>query len=235
MSAHPSGEEVIRLMRAEQGPRAMLAFSRGKDALGAWLAMRPHFEDVAPFHLTLVPGLSFVEESLDYFERAFGRRIIRLPHPSLYRVLNNLTFQSPATASVVAAAGLPNFDYPDIYRLVREIEGLPEGVFAATGVRAVDSPMRMLAMRTHGPISRGREQYYPVWDWNKARLIGEIEKGGIGLPLDYDLFGRTFDGLDLRFLYPLKHKRPEDYRRILEWFPLAEAEVWRYERMGRAA
>lgn len=223
------------MMRAEMGPRVMLAFSRGKDALGAYLALRDSFKEVVPFHLDLVPGLSFVDESIAYYEKAFGRRIIRLPHPSFYRMLNNLTFQPPSQATVIAAAGLPNFDYPDIYAIVRDIERLPDHVMAATGVRAVDSPMRMLAMRTHGPISRGRQQFYPVWDWKKDRLLSEIEKSGIGLPVDYDLFGRTFDGLDLRFLYPLKHKRPEDYRRILEWYPLADVEVWRFERFGHVA
>lgn len=233
--AQPTGEEVIARIRAEQGPRTMLGFSRGKDALAAWIAMRPHFDDIVPYHLYLVPGLSFVEESLDYYERKFGRRIISLPHPTLYRWLTNFQFQSPSNARVIAAAGLPKFGYADIYKLVRQIEGLPDGTLAATGVRAADSPDRRVSLMSHGPISWNAEQYYPIWDWNKERLMGEIEKSGIGLPADYDLFGRSFDGLDLRFVYPLKQKRPDDYRRILEWFPLVEMEVWRYERYGVAA
>jgi len=34
----------------------------------------------------LVPGLTFVEESLDYNERKlFGRPVLRVPHPSFLR------------------------------------------------------------------------------------------------------------------------------------------------------
>jgi hypothetical protein len=44
------------------------------------------------------------------------------------------------------------------------------------------------------------------------------------------MFGRSFDGIDLRFVVPLKERRPADYRRVLEWFPLVEAAVWKYER-----
>jgi hypothetical protein len=44
------------------------------------------------------------------------------------------------------------------------------------------------------------------------------------------MFGRSFDGLDLRFLVPLKKHRPKDYAKVLEWFPLADLEVFRWER-----
>lgn len=215
------------------GPTTILSFSTGKDSIGAWLAIRDHFDSVVPYYLYLVPGLSFVEESLDYFEGLMGRPIIRLPHPSFYRWLNNFTFQPPHNAATIAAARLPDFEYLDIHRIVCEAEGLDPGTMIASGVRAADSPMRRLQFSTHGAISAAQKQYYPVWDWSKDRLLAEIEGAGIKLPADYELFGRTFDGLDLRFLYPLKHKRPRDYARILEWFPLAEAEIWRYEKASR--
>src|SRR5688500_4971874 len=75
--------------------RCLLAFSTGKDSIGAYIQLRRHFTDIIPFYLYLVPDLEFVEESLTYYESIMGRRILRLPHPSLYRWLNNLVFQAP--------------------------------------------------------------------------------------------------------------------------------------------
>jgi hypothetical protein len=230
----PSGEEVVQIIREETGPQTILSFSRGKDSIGAFIALRDTFE-VVPYHLYLVPGLEFVAESLAYYERVFGVKIWNLPHPSLYRWLNCYVFQTPAHAAVIAAAQLPSFDYEDIRRLVREGAGLPEGVYTASGVRAVDSPMRMASMKRHGPINRRAHTYMPVHDWKKARLREELVKSGIKLPVDYLMFGRSFDGLDLRFLVPLKRERPRDYKILLEWFPLAEMEVWRFERYGAKA
>ena len=224
-------EEIIREVREEFGPRTLLSFSRGKDAVGAYLAIRDHFEEVIPYHLFLVPGLSFVEESLAYYERVFGVKIYNLPHPSLYGQLNSFLFQSPGSAAVIEAASLPDFDYTDIVRMVAKEAGVDRPM-VASGVRAADSPMRRVALMKHGAISRTRMQYYPIWDWNKDRLISEIERSGIGLPIDYELFGRSFDGLDLRFILPLKKKRPDDYRKVLEYFPLAEAEIFRFERFS---
>jgi hypothetical protein len=38
----------------------------------------------------------------------------------------------------------------------------------------------------------------------------------------------------LKYLWQIKRNFPADYRVILEWMPLAEAELWRYEKYGRA-
>lgn len=224
-----SGSETIEKVRSSQR-ETLLAFSTGKDAIAAWLAVRLHFERVHPYYLYLVPGLEFVEESLSYYEKFFGCRIARLPHPSLHRWLNGYMFQPPERCQVIEQAKLPDFDYTDIRKVLIEDKGLDAGILVADGVRAADSPMRRIAIMTHGPISRAQGRYHPIWDWKKADLIAAFRKAGVKLPEDYKLFGRSFDGLDLRFLLPLKKHRPRDYRRILEWFPLADLEVFRWER-----
>jgi hypothetical protein len=50
----------------------LLAFSRGKDSIATALAPRGRI-DVVPFTYIHVPGLSFVEESLAYYEKASVR------------------------------------------------------------------------------------------------------------------------------------------------------------------
>lgn len=224
-----TGDETIAAVRERQ-PETLLAFSTGKDAIAAWLAIRDHFEAVHPYYLYLVPGLEFVDESLAYYERFFGARIARLPHPSLHRWLNACVFQPPERASVILQAGLPMHDYSDIRKVMIEDRGLQADMLVADGVRAADSPMRRIAIGRHGPISLAQGRYHPIWDWRKADLVAEFERSGVRLPEDYRMFGRSFDGLDARFLVPLKRHRPQDYRRVLDWFPLAEFEVDRWER-----
>lgn len=224
-----TGAETIAKVR-EGNAETLLAFSTGKDAIAAWLAIRDSFDAVHPYYLYLVPGLEFVEESLAYYEQFFGVKIARLPHPSIHRWLNNFTFQPPERCAVIEQAALPEFDYRDIRRALIKDHGLSETMLVADGVRAADSPMRRIAIKTHGPISLNQGRYHPVWDWLKADLIACFRKHGVKLPVDYKLFGRSFDGLDLRFLLPLKKHRPADYRKILEWFPLADLEVFRWEK-----
>ncbi|MDP3771157.1 MAG: phosphoadenosine phosphosulfate reductase, partial [bacterium] len=96
-------------------------------------------------------------------------------------------------------------------------------------VRAADSPMRRAALMKNGGVNANRRQFYPCWDWNKATLLEQLVKAGIKLPIDYKVFGRSFDGLDLRFLIKIREHFPRDYATICEWFPLVDMEFARYE------
>jgi hypothetical protein len=225
--AMPSAE--VRAELAQRGAPVLLAFSRGKDSLAAWLALRDAGVDVRPFHLYLVPGLEFVEESLAECERFFGREIVQLPHPSLYRWLNTLMFQPPERIRVLEAAQLPEPDYTDISRLLceRVFDLDPARTYTADGVRAADSPNRRTAMKGRGPWRESVRKVSPVWDWRIRHVRDALAQHRCPLPVEYEWFGRSFDGLDRRFLAPIKKHRPRDYARILDWFPLADLELFR--------
>ncbi|MDP2369325.1 phosphoadenosine phosphosulfate reductase [Rhodoferax sp.] len=208
--------------------QALLSFSCGKDSWAAWLSARDYF-DFQPYYLYLVPGLEFVEEYLVYAERVLGKRIVRLPHPSFYRMLNHAIFQAPERLRIILAADLGEPDYEDMRDAVIEDCNLPDNCWVASGVRAADSPMRRAALMKNGGVNANRRQFYPCWDWNKAKLLVELEKANIKLPIDYKVFGRSFDGLDLRFLIKIREHFPRDYATICEWFPLVDMEFARYE------
>lgn len=217
----------IREDLAAVGAPVLLAMSGGKDALAAWVALRDAGVDVRPYYMYLVPGLEFVDESLARIEEHFGRRVARYPHPSLYRWLNNFTFQSPERLAVIEAARLPSPTYEQIVSLIREDFGLPATTWVADGVRAADSPVRRMSIIRHGAMKPAKRKVSPIWDWRKREVLDGLAGAGIPLPPEYEWFGRSFDGLDYRFLEPLSRHAPDDYARILEWFPLAELELVR--------
>ena len=218
----------VREKLRDEGRPVLLAFSGGKDAIAAWLALRDDGVPVVPCYLYLVPGLKFVDDTMDYFEDYFGTRIARMPHPSLFRWLNNLVFQAPERIDTIEAAGLPNVEYRDIWEAVAEDHGLDASTWVADGVRAADSIVRRVSFKTHGVMKPSNRKVSPVWDYRKAHVYEAIEGANIRLPVDYEWFGRSFDGLDYRFLKPLHDNAPDDFARILEWFPLAELELIRH-------
>lgn len=225
----PDCDALCRDISARSGNACLLFFSRGKDALGAWLQLRRHFARIVPIYMYLIPGLEFEQHSLDYYSDFFATRIYRLPHPTLYRWISTGTFQARSRREIVGRLGLPSFDYDVLSACVREEEQLPESTYAATGVRISDSLYRRASMKTHGVSNANRRQFFPVWDWDADRLEAELREAKVKLPVDYRLWGRTFDGLDARFLSPLKTHFPRDYARILELFPLADAGLKRME------
>lgn len=229
MATPLSGIETIREVRKSQN-KTLLAFSTGKDAIAAWLAIREHFDEVVPYYLYSIPDLDFVNESLDYYERFFDVKITRLPHPSLHRWINYKVFQPPERCLCIEQARLPMHDYVNIQQAMCDKFNLKSSTLVADGVRAADSPMRRIAISTHGPISYNQVKYHPIWDWKKKDLLDCFNRHQIKLPIDYKIWGRSFDGIDLRFLLPLKKHLPNDYKKVLEWFPMVELEVFRYER-----
>ncbi len=223
------GNEVIAEVR-KQTDTILLSFSCGKDAIASWLECRRHFTHIVPYFLYLVPDLEFVEESVQYYERYFGCHIMRLPHPSLYRWLVHGFFQAPSRVPILDAAELPEYDYADIDDLIRIEKKLKPLAYTALGVRSADSPARQVSLKRWGAINHNAGKFYPIHDWNKARLIEVIKTAGVRLPIDYAMFGRSFDGLNYEYLKPIKERFPRDYARILEWFPLVDAEIYRRDR-----
>ena len=220
----PSAE--LRNQLAAEGNPVLLGFSRGKDSLAAWLSMREAGITVVPYHLYLVPGLRFVEDSLTFYEDFFDTKIINLPHPSFYRWLNGFLFQPPERCAIIEAAQFPEPTYEELAGVLREDLGLPDA-WNADGVRAADSPNRRMAMVTHGPVREHLRKISPVWDWRIADVRDALKRHNCPLPPEYEWFGRSFDGIDFRFLDPIRQHAPADYARILDWFPLADLEVFR--------
>lgn len=222
-------DDLCRYVAEKSDGQCLLSFSLGKDSIGSWIQLKRFFTKIELVYLYLVPDLEFVNQSIEYYETLFNQKIMRLPHPSLYRWLNNATFQAPENLRTIENCRLPMFDYDDSFKAAGEDLKLPKNVFTAVGVRSADSLNRHTSLKMYGSLNRKRKVFYPVYDWKKARLLQEITDSKIKLPVDYKLFGRSFDGIDYRFLKPIKENFPRDYERILTFFPLAELEVKKYE------
>lgn len=220
----PSAE----LRASLKGQTVLLAFSRGKDSIAAWLALIEAGVSVVPFHRILVPGLKFVDEDLAYWEDHFRTHIVRIPHPSLWRWLRHMVYQPPERQAVISAADIYEISYRESNAMLLEYLDLPETTWTIDGVRAADSPARRRGMATHGPVNERERQMHAVWDWRKAAVMDIINGSGARWPVDYQWFGRSFDGLHATYTGPLKQHAPDDYATVLRWFPFVDLELARY-------
>lgn len=221
-------QDTIRTVRA-LSPEAIISFSRGKDSIAAYLAMRDSFERIVPYTYYIVPGLEFVEESLQYYEQKMGCHIVRYPGPSFYKMLNNMVYQPKDRIDVIERMNLPYLSQDDLQRALTVDHDLSDMAYNAIGMRSKDSVQRAFSIQRNGTINHTRKTFYPIHDWSKQQVIDCIAKSGWKLPIEYRYFGSSFDGLYISYLYPIKKHFPRDYQRILEFFPFAEMEVLRYE------
>ncbi len=225
-----NSDQLCEYMADLTGGVTMLAFSTGKDSIVSWLKLRRYFRKIVPYYLYCVPGnLAFVEKSLRYYEDWFGCHIIRLPHPSLYRMLDNAVFQAPENLRIIEEANLIKFDFEDVNTLVRMTDEELDTAYQASGVRCADSIVRRTSVMKHGSVNHSKMRFFPVYDYKKDDMVRELDAAGIALPIDYEWFGRTFDGIDYRFTHVIKEKAPEDYQKIIAAFPLVELDILRQQ------
>lgn len=216
--------------RTHEGRHILLSFSGGKDAWGTWLATRDHFE-ITPFYYYMIPHLEFIDDYLARCEKRMGCRIRQYPHPMLYDMLTSCTMQAPQRIWALEHMDLPRFKMDFLNRCAEADAGFPKNsCYVALGLRAADSIMRGTYFKTHGPVDDKNKKFSPIWNWKKDRLVAALKKEGIKLSKEYEWFGRSFDGPVLLYSWNLKKYAPKDYARLLEWFPMLESEVWRYER-----
>lgn len=229
-----AGLELIERVKASSpsGDTILLSFSMGKDSLAMWLYLREHFE-IIPYFLYWVPHLSFVDAALAYYEDWFGQEIIKLPHPLFYQMLRTYAYQEPHALALLAAMNLTDFDFAFIDDAIAAYEGLDDP-FCAIGMRAADNiDRRNLILQQGGVGVKKRRYYYPIWDWTIEQVSRIIIDNRLKIPADYKYWGRTLAAFDYQYLKPLREAFPADYERIREWFPLIDAEFFRYETMAK--
>ena len=229
-----AGRTLIEAVKANSpsGDTILLSFSGGKDSIAMWLAIREHFE-IIPYFLYWLPGLSFVDAAIEYYEDYFDTEIIRLPHPLFYNMLRTYAYREPHELAIVQAMNLPEFDFADVDDIIAAYYEL-DAPFCAVGMRAADNIDRRNLIFQQGSVGvKKRRYYYPIWDWNVSQVSQIIIDNGVKIPIDYKYWGRTLAAFDYQYLRPLKDAFPGDYEKMLEWFPLLEAEFFRYEVMNR--
>lgn len=226
---HFENSDALCAYVAQLSPTILLSFSLGKDSIGAWIKLKKFFKRIIPFYMYSIPDLAFIEKSIRYFEDHFQTPIIRMPHPALYRMLANFVFQPPERCHIIEDLRISDFSYSydALHNELISCCGLPADTFCANGARCLDNLSRRAGIKKWGSLNPRRRTFMPIYDWNAAQLEQCLRKEKIKLPVDYIMFGRSLDGIDVRFLAPIAERFPEDYKRILEWFPLANLELLR--------
>jgi len=234
MSELPTSYDLLQRVRAEVED-LILYFSCGKDSIAMWLWLCEVAPDLRiwPVYLYTVPGLRSDAENLAYYEQFFGQRIMRFPHPLLYQMLADLVYQPPERVAQILAFDLPRFGFAEIDDVISRgyLAGRP--YYAAMGMRSKDNLDRRMMMYQNGVLGRkNRRYYYAIWDWSVEQVGQIIIENRCKLPRAYRFAGRTIAAIDYFYMRPFREAYPDDYQKILEWFPLLEAEFFRYERLA---
>ena len=215
--------DPIRTM-AKMTDEVIVAFSGGKESIVTLDMCIKHFKRVVPFFMYYIPGLSFQEKQIRWYEKKYDIQIERLPHFELSNLLRYGTFRNEDLT-------VPIIDINDIYAWMRNKYNIR---WIAAGERSGDSVIRGAMIKHSGSIDDKRSRFYPVAWWNKADIMEYIKFKKLYLAIDSRTFGTSFESVNTRSFVFLKEHFPTDYyERALKLFPLAEGAVVRYEAYGK--
>lgn len=197
----------------------LVSFSMGKDSIVTLDLCMRYFENVQPFFMYLVPNLEFQEEALAKYEKYYGVEILRVPHFEDSKFYRYGSFRTPDLT-------VPIVKINDIYSLIREATDMH---WISGGEKIKDSIVRRAMLKNKGSIDEQRGRFYPLIYWSDKDVMHYIQMYSLILPKFSKEMGFSFHSLAGKELSVIKRLYPNDYKRILKFFPEAEAGVLQYE------
>ena len=197
----------------------VVGLSTGKESVVVLDLCCKYFKNVVAYHLYLCPDLQFTERTLQYYEKKHGIKVLRLPHPDVCEFFHYGSFR-PGDPT------FPIMSFNEVFHHIRVETGI---YWIACGERAKDSLFRLGLMNIAGSIDENKGRFYPLAQWNKKEVLAYIKKNKLKLGDESKILGSSFWGLHGKCLIEIKKHFPDDYARILNLYPFAEAGVKREE------
>lgn len=232
------GDLSNKIKAAQKNERLFMSFSTGADSIAMFLRLLESDQwDMAGgvyYYMYYIPGISWIDEYIDYFQLKFGVKIVQVPSPILLNDLCAYNFQPPGR--VMGIKSLEGTDKSIVYIKRDTIEDTIkvyfdiDSCYCAVGVKSGDSAMRRLAMRKTQGVRHDVKKWYPIWDYENRDVVNIIKRHGCKVPYDYELFGITFENIDYRFGKVMRDRCPKNWDLVKEWLPFADMGIDRVEK-----
>lgn len=211
-------EETLETLKRAAGHyrKALVAFSGGKDSLTVLDMAKRHFKEVECFYLYFVPGLSFIEERLNWASKTFDVRIRQYQGPGFYNYLRIGAY----TYEYYKNELYEPISLDDIYAVIVKDTGIP---LIITGMKKSDFLFRRLNL---GRNQKNVETLHPIHTWQRFDVLAYLKSRNIPVPAGSNQLTNAVD-LQVPNILWLHDNHPEDFKKVLEYFPFAEAVIWR--------
>jgi 3'-phosphoadenosine 5'-phosphosulfate sulfotransferase (PAPS reductase)/FAD synthetase len=200
----------------------VLSFSCGADSLASLIRMHRWGMKPELFYLYFAPGLPMIENYLSYIEDKLGQKIHRFPGKLLYEYLLNGLLQQPGVGEQMYEDLSDTHAIPKTGQINEYVmQYFPDDAMLGIGLRVSDGIFRAQKLRKRGPVEWEKREWYPVADCWQSDIVSEIKGSGFKLPVDYRLFGRSFESLRHWTAAPIRQHCPKTWDRLIELFPMA--------------
>jgi len=198
----------------------ILHFSCGADSVASYLRLKEYgIKPILVYHY-FIKDLPMVKNYIDWFEKYFNVKIYQFPSTLFSEKLDNALYQYPVKArekfrnrigTVLEDHTKERFD-----KFLSDTVG--GDVIFHLGLRYTDGIRRYQHLSKCG-CSHGNK-FYPIASFQVKDIQDILEKHNCLLPIEYSLWGLSFESPRAWNINLIKEHCPETYKMICHWFPL---------------
>ena len=197
----------------------LVGFSGGKESCVVLDLCFRYFKRVQPYFQYCVPGLSFNERLLRWYENKYGAEIIQVPVEDMGAMFRYGQYTLPDEF-------FPVVSETDVINYLRNETGI---YWVCTGERIDDSIERRARLKRTGTIDADAGRMFPVAYWKRNECYDYIKFKKLYLGKEQKVLHhslRIFNPKDMSYI---KENMPDDYEKITRVFPFSGAIIERYK------
>ena len=209
---------------AQRSPQILVAYSGGKDSLVVMDLCAKLFKQVGAFYFYTVPGLEVIDKWMRFAKTRWNIEPVQLPHFRRLAAMKNGLW-----CDVVQAFDrIPEFGLREAYAFAMDQTGIG---MMATGMKNADGlPRRQFfANIRDGGDDLWARVHHPLKFWRKKDILDYLTVHSIPIPDSNKGAVTSGVGLDHDSLCWLHDSYPEDFKKLLKWFPYADSVIKRRE------
>jgi hypothetical protein len=176
-----------------------------------------------------------VKNYIDYFEKKYNERIYQIPSTLWAEHIDNALYQEPVKArekfrNNIASCGYEAYTKDACDAIIRDALG--GDVVFHLGLRYTDGLRRYQHLQQHGVSFK--DKFYPIASFQIKDIQEILEKYDCLLPLEYKLWGISWEAPRAWNINLIKEHCPETYRQLCAIFPMVGLEGARkYSRLNQ--
>ena len=212
-------------IKSLKGKTNILHFSTGADSVACFLRLREYdIEPVLVYHYFL-KDLPMVENYINYFENKFNVRVYKFPSTLYCNDIDKALYQRPIKARQKLRSSIEMYGYhlatKDNFDSILK-EALGGDCVIHLGLRYTDGLRRYQHLQKHGVSFN--DKFYPIASFRIKDIQAILEKHDCLLPIEYGLWGISFESPRPWNINLIREHCPETYQKIERVFPMIRLE-----------
>jgi len=202
----------------------ILHFSCGADSVDSYLRLKEFgIKPILVYHY-FIKGLPIHQNYINWFEKKFNERIYQFPSTLFTEMFDRALFQYPLKARERfrnrIGTVMRGFTKEEFDKILADTIG--GNVVFHLGLRYTDGIRRFQHLKKYGSIYNNK--FYPIVSFQVKDIQDILERHDCLLPIEYKLWGISFETPRAWNINLIKEHCPETYKMILDVFPLIGAE-----------